>query len=103
MRLFIISLIVALLCMLPEYAELRNWILPSWVHSWLLLPSVCLGYLEVFFHELGHTAAFWSYGQIAVPAFNFEDGGGVSVPVMDRSYILQGLVYITIAGAGVFL
>ena len=103
MRLFFISLIIALICMLPEYAEIQNWALPGWINSWLLIPSTCLGYMEVFFHELGHTAAFWSYGQIAVPAFNFQDGGGVSVPLLERSLFLQGIVYVLMTGAGVFL
>lgn len=93
MRLFIISFVIALLCVLPEWADVRNWTLPAFLPMLLKIPATGMGYMEVFFHELGHTAAYWLYGQPAVPAFNFQDGGGVSLPIMDRSIFLQGIVY----------
>jgi hypothetical protein len=97
MRLFVISLAIAAACLLPDVAEVQDWALPGWVHTIVLLPRAGLGYMNVFFHELGHTVTSWSYGQVAVPAFNFADGGGVAMPLFDRSLILQGIVYIIVA------
>lgn len=103
MRLFIASFIIAAACLYPEVAEVQDWQVPALLGKILFVPATGLRYLEVFFHELGHTGAFWSYGQPAVPAFNFRDGGGVAQPFMDRSLVLQALIYAAAAGAGFWL
>lgn len=36
------------------------------------------GYMGTLLHEFGHTAAAWAFGYPAVPAFNFQHGGGVT-------------------------
>lgn len=94
MRLFFISLIIALAVLSPEIAELQNWDMPGWALTVLRAPHAGLGYMTVFFHELGHTVAMYSFGIPAVPVFNFADGGGFAKPLMDRTWILQGAVYI---------
>jgi hypothetical protein len=99
MRLFLVSLAIAVLCLYPEIAELLDWERKSWLR-FIGIPYTGLYYMKVFFHELGHTVTFWLFGQPAVPAFNFADGGGVAVPLMGRSMVLQGAVYVLfIAGA----
>jgi hypothetical protein len=94
MRLFLISLAIALLAMLPEAAGIREWDVPGVLMALARVPSAGFGYMGVFFHELGHTVVFWSYGQAAVPMFNFTDGGGFAQPLGERSYILLGIVYL---------
>lgn len=93
MRLFLISLFIVVLCILPDVAEVKNWNLPGFLNTLIFIPRAGLGYMMVFFHELGHTVTSWSYGEIAVPAFNFRDGGGVSMPIFPRSWFLQAPVY----------
>ena len=93
MRLFFISLAIAVIALLPEAAELRGWDIPDVVRTIARIPAAGLGYMTVFFHEIGHTVTLWSYGQGAVPVFNFSDGGGFAQPFMDRSLILQGIIY----------
>lgn len=102
MRLFFISLALALIFLYPEVSELLDWEKRSYL-GFLRIPYVGLYYMIVFFHELGHTLTYWLFGQPAVPAFNFADGGGVAVPLMDRSMILQGLVYAGFAGLAFWL
>lgn len=97
MRILIISFVIAFMCLLPDMAQAENWILPGWFLSIVGIPHTGLGYLTVFFHEIGHAVTSWTYGQPAVPAFNFADGGGVSVPLMDRSLLLQAVPYLAIA------
>lgn len=97
LRLVIISFLIACLAALPDVAEVKNWDMPPALHTMTYLPHACLGYLEVFFHEMGHTVAFFFFGQPAVPFFNFNDGGGLTTPVMDRSIILQLAVYAGLA------
>jgi hypothetical protein len=94
MRLFLISLAIALFALLPEAAYVRGWNVPDIVTTAARVPSAGLTYMTVFFHEIGHTVTMWSYGQAAFPVFNFSDGGGFAQPIGDRSLILQGIVYV---------
>jgi hypothetical protein len=103
MRLFLASFAIAALCLYPQIAEVQDWQVPGGLKTLLFVPAAGLSYLEVFFHELGHTAAFWSYAQPAVPAFNFADGGGVAQPFMNRSLILQWIIYAGAGAAGFWL
>lgn len=99
MRVFLISLPIVLLFLLPDVALVKNWNLPGIVNTLTFIPHAGLGYMTVFFHELGHTVTSWSYGELAIPAFNFRDGGGVSVPIFPRSWFLQAPIY----GGALFL
>ncbi len=96
MRLFLVSLVIALVCLYPEVAKLMDWN-EGRVPFLVTIPYMGLCYIKVFFHEIGHTVTFWSYGQPAVPAFNFVDGGGVAMPLMERSLVLQAGIYIAFA------
>jgi len=92
MRLFFISLAIALFCLTPEIAKLLDWERAGWLRV-VNVPYTGLYYMMVVFHEVGHTVTFWLFGVPAVPAFNFADGGGVAVPLMGRTLVLQAAVY----------
>jgi hypothetical protein len=93
MRVFLISLALVILFLLPDVAQVKNWNLPGWINTVVFIPHAGLTYMTIFFHELGHTVTSWSYGELAIPAFNFRDGGGVSVPIFPRTWILQAPIY----------
>lgn len=57
-----------------------------------------LSYVGVFFHELGHTLFYWLYGYVAVPTFDFVSGGGMTYQFGERSWLLQGAVWLALAG-----
>lgn len=50
-------------------------------------------------HELGHTIFYWLFGYTAIPAFDFQYGGGVTIHPDDRSLPVLVLVYAALAGA----
>ena len=50
------------------------------------LISVGMGYMTVFFHEIGHTLFAWLYGIPTFPIFDFKYGGGFAVSLTDRSW-----------------
>lgn len=52
-----------------------------------------LSYFVILVHELGHTALSWLFGFPALPAFDFMNGGGVSVSANDRYFAIVWLVY----------
>lgn len=99
MRLFFISLCIAVITLLPQMTELFDFSLHG-VDRWLIIPQAGLGYMLVFFHELGHTMAFWFFGYPAIPTFDFTYGGGMTYAI-DRVWLLQGLVWLCMAG-GIF-
>lgn len=57
-----------------------------------------LNYFVILVHELGHAIAFWLFGYLAVPTFNFMDGGGITLPLgrlsLLTTIILGGLGYL---------
>ncbi|MDE1151341.1 MAG: hypothetical protein PW788_02295 [Micavibrio sp.] len=101
MRLYLISLVIAIICLLPEWAAMRDWE-PNTALSLLNIPATGLGYMGVFFHELGHTIANWLFGYPALPTFDFQYGGGFthSGP---RMMPLLIVVYIAFAGAAIYV
>lgn len=54
------------------------------------------GYMGTLLHEFGHTVAAWIFGYPAIPAFNFQHGGGVT-SIDDRQWPLMLLWF---AGLG---
>jgi hypothetical protein len=54
--------------------------------GFLLSPLVTL------VHEIGHTVAAWSFGYPAIPAFDFGEGGGVTLSDERSPLIVLGLV-----------
>lgn len=74
MKMFLVSFAVAFAFCLPALGALLDWAIPQ---NFLLgVPAAGLGYMLVFFHEIGHTAAFWLFGAPAIPRFDFDHGGG---------------------------
>ena len=85
MKMFLISFVIACALCLPTLAELVDWAMP---HSFFLsIPATGLGYMLVFFHEIGHTAAFWAFGSPAIPQFDFAHGGGYT-HAMNRMWFI---------------
>jgi len=82
MRLFIISSILAAFFLLPFLSEWLGFDLP--LRGLLFIPFTGVDYMRIFFHELGHCVTFWVFGYPAVPAFDFQYGGGMTYPVMGR-------------------
>jgi len=56
----------------------------------LPFPRFVFGYMGTLLHEFGHTAAAWMFGYPAIPAFNFQHGGGVT-SIEDRQWPLMVL------------
>ena len=44
--------------------------------------------LSTLVHEIGHTVVFWAFGYSAVPAFDFGEGGGMTMTDYDRSALI---------------
>jgi hypothetical protein len=68
----------------------------------LALVATGFAYIGVFFHEIGHTLFNWLYGYVALPAFDFAGGGGMTYQFGARSWLLQGLV-LGVLGLGAWL
>ena len=65
--------------------------------TWMLpFPRFVLGYLGTLVHEFGHTLAAWLFGYPAIPAFNFQHGGGVT-SIDDRQWPLVLLWFIALS------
>jgi hypothetical protein len=64
----------------------------------LPLLEVLVGYFVVLVHELGHALAGWIFGRPSLPAFDFTQGGGVTIQAQ-RSAALLALAYALLAGA----
>ena len=66
------------------------------VVTMLPFPRFVFGYMGTLLHEFGHTVAAWVFGYPAIPAFNFQHGGGVT-SINDRQW---PLVLLWFAGLG---
>ncbi len=49
------------------------------------LLSFLLSPLTIIVHEIGHTVVLWLFGYPAIPAFDFANGGGVTMSDLERS------------------
>ena len=47
--------------------------------------SFILSPMTTMVHEIGHTAVLWLFGYSAIPAFDFANGGGVTMSDLERS------------------
>jgi hypothetical protein len=54
-------------------------------------PRFVFGYMGTLLHEFGHTVAAWMFGYPAIPAFNFQHGGGVT-SIEERQWPLMLLL-----------
>lgn len=70
MRLLIVSLILALVLLLPALADLRQFTLPN--RGLIGIPAVFLDYGVVVLHEMGHTITRWLFGYLVIPHFEFN-------------------------------
>src|ERR1700744_2063957 len=56
---------------------------------------------DAMFHEMGHTIFFWLFGQPAIPMiftiFGSDQAGGMSMPIIERSWIMQDLSFAALA------
>ena len=59
----------------------------------LPFPRFVFGYMGTLLHEFGHTVAAWSFGYPAIPAFNFQHGGGVT-SIDERQWPLMLLWFV---------
>lgn len=50
--------------------------------------SFILSPLTTMVHEIGHTAVLWLFGYSAIPAFDFGNGGGVTMSDHERSALI---------------
>lgn len=60
--------------------------------------SFILSPLTTLVHELGHTAVLWLFGFSAIPAFDFSNGGGVTMSDLDRTPSIVGAWVLGLAG-----
>jgi len=47
--------------------------------------SFILSPITTMVHEIGHTAVLWLFGYPAIPAFDFANGGGITMSDLERS------------------
>ena len=52
--------------------------------TWFPFLSFILSPLTTMVHEIGHTAVLWLFGYPAIPAFDFANGGGVTMSDLER-------------------
>jgi hypothetical protein len=65
---------------------------------WLVpFTNILFDPLTTIIHELGHSIFAWSYGYPALPAFDFSEGGGVSMIPEERSVPIVVGVYLLLA------
>lgn len=96
MRLYLISFFLAFIFLLPELAEALDF--SFLLQGVLAVPATGLGYMAVFFHEIGHTLARWIFGYPALPSFDFQHGGGMTYD-FERVDFLLWSVYAAAASA----
>lgn len=90
MRLLLISLGLALLLCLPYIALYHGADYPF--SGAFMLPVTALHFAANFIHESGHAVMRWLFGYPALPALDFDHGGGVTT-YGARSPLLLGAVW----------
>ena len=53
--------------------------------TWFPFLKFILSPLLTLVHEIGHTVVLWLFGYPAIPAFDFANGGGVTMSDLERS------------------
>ena len=53
-------------------------------------------YFIILVHELGHACTGWIFGYPSIPAFNFINGGGITLQ-QERVTLIIGLIYLVIS------
>ena len=93
-------LFIAAIMVLPGLAFVLDF--QFFMQRVISIPAIGFDYMGVFFHEIGHTLAWWLFGYPAIPTFDAEYGGGFTYAV-DRILWLQGLVYALLASCVAWL
>lgn len=88
-RFFIISLLIAVVLCLPQFAQDRDVMFP--LQGIFSIPATGLTYMLVFFHELGHAVTWWIFGYPALPTFDAEYGGGMTYHFERSVFLLCGI------------
>lgn len=97
LKIMALGLLVALVLNIPFFNQVydKGW---RWADGfpfgWLHMSLV---YMTVFFHELGHAIAFWFYGYIALPGFDFNHGGGMTYTMTGQLLVLHAVLYALLA------
>lgn len=60
----------------------------AWILTFFPLIKFILSPLTTLIHEIGHTSMLWLFGYPAVPAFDFGNGGGVTMSEQTRSAVI---------------
>ena len=100
-RCLLISLALAAILNLPALGELLDVRIVG--RGVLMIPAIGLDYMVTFFHEIGHTIANWLFGYTALPTFDFQNGGGMTYTLSERSRILQGVFMLAIIAGNFWL
>ena len=75
LKIMMIGLMAALAVAIQMYIRMVEYTMPVFPLGWLVSG---IDYMQIFFHEIGHTLAWLFYGQLALPTFDFEHGGGMT-------------------------
>lgn len=57
------------------------------------LLSIAASGLTTLVHEFGHAAGAWVFARGAIPAFDFQHGGGVTAHTLDRSAFIMLVIW----------
>lgn len=96
MRLLLVSIALAGFFLLPALSVALDFELPY--KQIIGIPATGLDYMAIFFHEIGHTLAFWLFGFPAIPSFDFEYGGGMTYNLKRMPMILYAVYGATALG-----
>lgn len=82
-----------------SYVFGKDWmLLNGFPVGWL---SAGMGYMNTFFHEIGHTLFAWLYGFATIPIFDFKHGGGYAVSFSGQNYIIVAMM-ASLLGYGIY-
>lgn len=94
-----VSCVIAVVLLLPDIARSLDFSI-GFVGAIIKIPATGAHYIGTFFHEIGHTVAYWIFGYAAFPSFDFAHGGGMTYSfnrLMPAMFIvdvfLLGLLY----------
>ena len=91
LRVIAASSILCFLLLLPLLNLYGDWGIGHFYGVGIL--AMGADYLSIFFHEIGHTLAAWSFGIPAFPSFDFQHGGGMTYSY-EPSRLLAGFIYL---------
>jgi hypothetical protein len=93
MKTVIAAFLIACVLMLPSVSQYIDTEMP--LRGIITFPAIGIDYMCVFFHEIGHSIAWWLFGYPALPSFDFNDGGGMTYS-FTRSWFLFGCIWLAL-------